>query len=176
MAAQKSANSLFAMASPSAFKNSSPTASIRKMMDLIDQCPKTVVAALTGQAFGGGLEVALADHYRVASDKVTVGFPDVNQGLLPGGQGAQRFFFGWLHSRFVPDGHDRKAIEGFSKEKEWNCGRHCGGHCCRGGSSLRAQSRSESNFGATCSAREPFFAAASGVYQVELMGKRPHLL
>jgi len=73
-----------------AFKGSSPVAPLSEMMDLIDASPKTVVAAVNGQALGGGLEVALACHYRVAAPKAAVGFPEVSLGLLPGAQGTQR--------------------------------------------------------------------------------------
>ncbi|CAE7874031.1 unnamed protein product, partial [Symbiodinium sp. KB8] len=58
--------------------------------DTIDASPKTVVAALNGPALGGGCEVSLACHYRVAAPKASVGFPEVNLGLLPGAQGTQR--------------------------------------------------------------------------------------
>ncbi len=53
---------------------------------------KPVVAALNGSALGGGLEVALACHYRIAAanPKARFGFPEVNLGLLPGGGGTQR--------------------------------------------------------------------------------------
>jgi len=73
-----------------AFKGTSPVAPLSEAIDMIDHCPKTVVAAVNGQALGGGLEVALACHYRVAVAKTVVGFPEVNLGLLPGGQGTQR--------------------------------------------------------------------------------------
>eukprot|EP00932_Pfiesteria_piscicida_P008297 SRR837773.18662.p2 GENE.SRR837773.18662~~SRR837773.18662.p2 ORF type:complete len:757 (-),score=442.38 SRR837773.18662:3-1985(-) len=59
-------------------------------MDLIDGCPKTVVAAINGPALGGGLETAMACHYRVGSPKGNVALPEVQLGLLPGGQGTQR--------------------------------------------------------------------------------------
>nr|QJU71812.1 peroxisomal bifunctional protein [Gambierdiscus polynesiensis] len=75
---------------PEAFKDSPPTQSLCEMVDMIDHSPKTTVAAVNGQALGGGLEVALACHYRVASPKAAVGFPEVNLGILPGGQGTQR--------------------------------------------------------------------------------------
>mmetsp|Transcript_47103 Transcript_47103/g.108869 ORF Transcript_47103/g.108869 Transcript_47103/m.108869 type:complete len:752 (+) Transcript_47103:44-2299(+) len=75
---------------PEAFKDSSPTQSLCEMIDMIDHSPKTTVAAVNGQALGGGLEVALGCHYRVASQQAAVGFPEVNLGLLPGGQGTQR--------------------------------------------------------------------------------------
>lgn len=56
----------------------------------LEACPKPVVAALQGAALGGGLEVALAAHYRVASPAVEVAFPEVLLGLLPGAGGTQR--------------------------------------------------------------------------------------
>ena len=49
-----------------------------------------VVAAIRGFALGGGLELALSCHYRVISADGTVGLPEVNIGLLPGGEGTQR--------------------------------------------------------------------------------------
>ena len=49
-----------------------------------------VVAAINGFALGGGLELALTCHYRVATANSNVGLPEVNIGLLPGGQGTQR--------------------------------------------------------------------------------------
>eukprot|EP00927_Polykrikos_kofoidii_P033163 TRINITY_DN2806_c0_g1_i2.p1 TRINITY_DN2806_c0_g1~~TRINITY_DN2806_c0_g1_i2.p1 ORF type:complete len:766 (-),score=143.44 TRINITY_DN2806_c0_g1_i2:221-2200(-) len=60
------------------------------MMDTIDASTKTTVAALNGFALGGGLEVALACHYRVAAETAFIGFPEVKLGILPGGQGTQR--------------------------------------------------------------------------------------
>ena len=51
---------------------------------------KPFVAAINGLALGGGLEVALACHERVASDQVMVGLPEIKLGLLPGAGGTQR--------------------------------------------------------------------------------------
>jgi len=79
-----------AAAGKDAFKDTSPVQSLSDMIDMIDASPKTTVAALNGQALGGGAEVGLACHYRFASPKAAVAFPEVNLGLLPGGQGTQR--------------------------------------------------------------------------------------
>jgi len=56
----------------------------------IENCSKPVVMAIHGAAFGGGLELAMAGHYRVASSDAQVGQPEVKLGLLPGGGGTQR--------------------------------------------------------------------------------------
>ena len=56
----------------------------------IENCPKPTVAAIHGTAFGGGLEVAMAFHYRVASSTAQVGQPEVKLGIIPGAAGTQR--------------------------------------------------------------------------------------
>ncbi len=58
--------------------------------DRIEAGGKIVVASLHGAALGGGLEVALAAHYRVALPAATLGLPEVSLGLLPGAGGTQR--------------------------------------------------------------------------------------
>ena len=58
--------------------------------DAIENCSKPVVAAIHGTAFGGGLEVALGCHYRVADPTAKLGTPEVKLGLLPGAGGTQR--------------------------------------------------------------------------------------
>src|SRR5918993_567579 len=60
------------------------------VVDIIENCTKPVVAAIHGTAFGGGLEVALASHYRVAVPTAKLGVPEVKLGLLPGAGGTQR--------------------------------------------------------------------------------------
>ena len=60
------------------------------VVDTIENCSKPVVAAIHGTAFGGGLEVALASHYRVAVPAAKLGTPEVKLGLLPGAGGTQR--------------------------------------------------------------------------------------
>ena len=64
----------------------------KKVLRSLETCGKPVVAALTGTALGGGLEVALGCHYRIAVDqpKAKYGLPEVKLGLLPGGGGTQR--------------------------------------------------------------------------------------
>ena len=59
-------------------------------LDVIDGSTKPVVAAIHGFALGGGLEHALACHYRVAVASAKVGLPEVLIGVLPGGGGTQR--------------------------------------------------------------------------------------
>ena len=56
----------------------------------IESCPKPVVAAIHGTALGGGLEVALGCHFRVATKDAKLGLPEVKLGLLPGAGGTQR--------------------------------------------------------------------------------------
>src|SRR3954453_4098829 len=60
------------------------------VVDIIENCAKPVVAAIHGTAFGGGLEVALASHYRVAVPDAKLGVPEAKLGLLPGAGGTQR--------------------------------------------------------------------------------------
>jgi 3-hydroxyacyl-CoA dehydrogenase len=59
-------------------------------LDAIEGCDKPIVAAIHGTALGGGLEVALACHYRVAAATAKVGLPEVKLGILPGAGGTQR--------------------------------------------------------------------------------------
>jgi 3-hydroxyacyl-CoA dehydrogenase len=56
----------------------------------IEESAKPVIAALNGAALGGGLEIALACHYRIAAATATVGFPEVKLGVIPGAGGTQR--------------------------------------------------------------------------------------
>jgi 3-hydroxyacyl-CoA dehydrogenase len=56
----------------------------------IENCPKPVIAAIHGTALGGGLEVALGCHFRVATKDARLGLPEVKLGLLPGAGGTQR--------------------------------------------------------------------------------------
>ena len=56
----------------------------------LESCTKPVISVLHGAALGGGLEVAIASHARVAIPGVTLGFPEVTLGILPGAGGTQR--------------------------------------------------------------------------------------
>lgn len=56
----------------------------------IEDCPKPIVMAIHGTALGGGLELAMAGHYRVAAPGTQVGQPEVKLGIIPGAGGTQR--------------------------------------------------------------------------------------
>jgi 3-hydroxyacyl-CoA dehydrogenase len=64
--------------------------SLLDVEDSIESSPKPVVAAIHGTALGGGLEVALCAHYRVAVPSAKCGLPEVHLGLIPGAGGTQR--------------------------------------------------------------------------------------
>ncbi len=61
-----------------------------RFLNSIEVGPKPVVAAINGNALGGGLEMAMCCHYRVASKGVPIGQPEVQIGLIPGAGGTQR--------------------------------------------------------------------------------------
>ena len=65
-------------------------ATLSDVQSIIENSPKPVVAAIHGTALGGGLEVAMTCHYRVAVPSAKCGLPEVNLGLLPGAGGTQR--------------------------------------------------------------------------------------
>ena len=64
--------------------------SLFEVQDIMENSPKPVIAAIHGTALGGGLEVALTCHYRIAVKSAKCGLPEVNLGLLPGAGGTQR--------------------------------------------------------------------------------------
>ncbi|UTP40109.1 3-hydroxyacyl-CoA dehydrogenase NAD-binding domain-containing protein [Phenylobacterium sp. LH3H17] len=64
--------------------------SLTDVQDMMENSPKPVIAAIHGTVLGGGLEVALCAHYRVAVPSAKFGLPEVNLGLLPGAGGTQR--------------------------------------------------------------------------------------
>ena len=63
---------------------------LHEVQDAMENAPVPVIAAIHGTALGGGLEVALCAHYRVAASGAKFGLPEVNLGLLPGAGGTQR--------------------------------------------------------------------------------------
>lgn len=60
------------------------------ILSSIERFPKPVIAAINGFALGGGCEIALACHIRIASDKAQIGLPEVTLGIIPGYGGTQR--------------------------------------------------------------------------------------
>ena len=60
------------------------------LFDFIENLKKPVIAAINGFALGGGLELAMACHFRIASDNAKMGLPEVSLGVIPGYGGTQR--------------------------------------------------------------------------------------
>ena len=74
----------------SEFGKPSQGATLPEIQDALEGSPKPVIAAIHGTALGGGFEVALMCHYRVAVPSAQVGLPEVKLGLMPGAGGTQR--------------------------------------------------------------------------------------
>ena len=62
----------------------------KKLFNYVANFPKPVIAAVNGFALGGGLELAMAAHFRIASDNAKMGLPEVSLGVIPGYGGTQR--------------------------------------------------------------------------------------
>lgn len=62
----------------------------KKLFDLVANFSKPVIAAVNGFALGGGLELAMAAHFRIASENAKMGLPEVSLGVIPGYGGTQR--------------------------------------------------------------------------------------
>ena len=60
------------------------------LFDFVENLKKPVIAAVNGFALGGGLELAMACHFRIASDNAKIGLPEVSLGVIPGYGGTQR--------------------------------------------------------------------------------------
>ena len=63
---------------------------LRQVIAEVEECPKPVIAAIQGTCLGGGLELAMAAHYRIAVGNATLGLPEIKLGLIPGAGGTQR--------------------------------------------------------------------------------------
>src|SRR4029077_3976978 len=63
---------------------------LHAVLRAVEDCTKPVIAAIDGVCMGGGLELALACHYRIATLDAQVALPEVKLGLLPGAGGTQR--------------------------------------------------------------------------------------
>ena len=74
----------------SEFGKPSKGATLPELQAAIENCPKPVIAAIHGTALGGGFEVALVCHYRVAVPSAKLGLPEIKLGLIPGAGGTQR--------------------------------------------------------------------------------------
>ena len=83
-------NTFFAGADIKEFGQPPQAPALPEVIAAIEACTKPCVAAIHGTALGGGLEVALGCHYRIARADARVGLPEVKLGLLPGAGGTQR--------------------------------------------------------------------------------------
>lgn len=72
------------------FEKASPGLTLPDLIASIERAPKPIVAAVHNAALGGGLEIALGCHYRIATPSARLGLPEVSLGLLPGAGGTQR--------------------------------------------------------------------------------------
>jgi 3-hydroxyacyl-CoA dehydrogenase len=85
-----SGRTFFAGADISEFGKPPKSPSLAETIKAIETCEKPVIAAIHGQALGGGLEIALACDYRIMDVNAKVGLPEVTLGLIPGAGGTQR--------------------------------------------------------------------------------------
>jgi 3-hydroxyacyl-CoA dehydrogenase/enoyl-CoA hydratase/carnithine racemase len=87
-------------------------------INTIEDAPKPVIAAINGHCLGGGLEIAMACHYRIASQEVQIGQPEVKIGLIPGAGGTQRLprLVGFVDAlQMITRGDPISAEEGLKK-------------------------------------------------------------
>ncbi len=73
-----------------AWDEAAPLPDLHPLLARLEECPKPVVAAVHGTALGGGVEVAMAGHYRIAAADARLGLPEITLGLIPGAGGTQR--------------------------------------------------------------------------------------
>ena len=89
-----------------------------RFINSIEDAPKPVVAAINGNCLGGGLEIAMACHYRIAAKGVQIGQPEVQIGLIPGAGGTQRLprLIGFADAlQMITTGNPISAEEGVKK-------------------------------------------------------------
>jgi 3-hydroxyacyl-CoA dehydrogenase/enoyl-CoA hydratase/carnithine racemase len=89
-----------------------------RFLNSIEAGPKPVIAAINGNCLGGGLEIAMACHYRIAAQGVQIGQPEVQIGLIPGAGGTQRLarLIGFADAlQMITTGNPISAEEGLKK-------------------------------------------------------------
>jgi 3-hydroxyacyl-CoA dehydrogenase/enoyl-CoA hydratase/carnithine racemase len=89
-----------------------------RFLNSFEQGPKPVIAAINGNCLGGGLEIAMASHYRIAAKGIQVGQPEVQIGLIPGAGGTQRLprLVGLPDAlKMIATGQPISSEEGFGK-------------------------------------------------------------
>jgi 3-hydroxyacyl-CoA dehydrogenase/enoyl-CoA hydratase/carnithine racemase len=89
-----------------------------RFINAIEDAPKPVIAAINGHCLGGGLEIAMACHYRIAGQGVQIGQPEVKIGLIPGAGGTQRLprLIGFVDAlQMITMGNPIPAEEGLKK-------------------------------------------------------------
>jgi 3-hydroxyacyl-CoA dehydrogenase/enoyl-CoA hydratase/carnithine racemase len=89
-----------------------------RFLNSIEEGPKPVIAAINGNCLGGGLEIAMACHYRIAAQGVQIGQPEVQIGLIPGAGGTQRLarLIGFPDAlQIITTGNPISAEEGLKK-------------------------------------------------------------
>ena len=89
-----------------------------RFINSIEDAPKPVIAAINGNCLGGGLEIAMACHYRIAAQGVQIGQPEVQIGLIPGAGGTQRLprLIGFADAlQMITTGNPISAEEGAKK-------------------------------------------------------------
>jgi len=89
-----------------------------RFINALEEGPKPVIAAINGNCLGGGLEIAMACHYRMAAQGVQIGQPEVQIGLIPGAGGTQRLarLVGFADAlTMITTGNPISADEGLKK-------------------------------------------------------------
>jgi 3-hydroxyacyl-CoA dehydrogenase len=101
------------------------------VVNAIEACSKPVVAAIHGTALGGGCEIALASHARVAEPGASLGLPEVKLGLIPGAGGTQRLPRRLPLMRRSAPGCDRACTRTDRSAATPHRGATCGADGCR---------------------------------------------